>query len=72
MPPSLKNADHRLAYTLVMIGVAIIAFERFGLSELRSQGIGFDPTVLGILAIAPVVLILAGAVVFMVQRMRRR
>jgi hypothetical protein len=72
MPPSLKNPDHRLAYTLVTIGVAVFAFERFGLSELRDQGVGFDPTVLGILAVAPVLLIVSGAVVYMVQRMRRR
>jgi hypothetical protein len=68
----MKKPYTKLAWTLVVLGMALFAFERFGLSELGSPGsLKLDETVWSILVIAPIVLILAGCVVFMVGRMRR-
>lgn len=63
----------KLAYTLVLIGMGIFAFERFGLSELSgpNQSLHLDSTLLSILVIAPVALVLAGVMVFMFGKMRR-
>lgn len=72
MPPTLKNKDYKVAYLLVMFGVAIMLFERFGMKGLRDQGIRFDPNLVGVLAVAPFILIFAGAVAFMVKRMQKR
>jgi len=63
----------KLAYTLVLFGMGIFAFERFGLSEITKsqQSLHLDSTLLSVLVIAPVVLILAGVLVFMFGKMRR-
>ena len=62
----------KLAGTLASIGLGIFFIERFGLSELQKNGaMHIDGTILSIMVIAPIVLILAGAVVFMVGKMRR-
>ena len=67
MKPYLK-----LASTLVMSGIGIFMLERFGLSELGGpQHIQLNGTLLTLFVVAPVVLILAGCVVFIVGRMRR-
>lgn len=74
--PSPKARPHvKLAATLVFAGMIIFGIERFGLGELKGQGNGrldLDPNLLSILVIAPIVLVVAGAVVFMVGGMRRR
>ena len=62
----------KLAYTLVLFGMAIFMFERFGLQSLSGNGTtphlpGF---LLWILVLAPIVLVLAGCAIFMVGRMR--
>ncbi len=65
----------KLASTLVTLGAGILAFERYGLSEFRNaagQPGHIDGTVLSLLVIVPVALILAGCIVFMAGRMRRR
>lgn len=72
MPPTLKNKDYKVAYLLVMCGVAIMLFERFGLKGLTDQGIRLDPNLVGVLALAPFVMIFAGAIAFMVVRMKKR
>jgi hypothetical protein len=59
----------KLAYTLVIIGMAIFTFERFGLSQM--SGVHLSGWLISVLVIAPVVLIIGGCVVFMVGRMRR-
>lgn len=59
----------KLAYTLVLLGMAIFFFERYGLSQLN--GVQLAGWLISILVIAPVVLILAGCLVFLVGRMRR-
>jgi hypothetical protein len=59
----------RLAYTLVLIGMGIFTLERLGLSQL--SGLHLAGWLVSVLVIAPVALILAGGLVFMVGRMRR-
>ena len=63
----------KLAYTLILFGMGIFMFERFGLQGMRTAypNMHIDGNLLGILVIAPVVLVLAGCVVFMIGRMRR-
>jgi len=68
MKPYLK-----LAYTLILIGMGIFAFERFGLAEIvgPNRALHLDGTLLSILVLAPVVLVIAGCLVFMFGKMRR-
>lgn len=62
----------KLAATLASLGIGIFMLERFGLSEAQKNGsLHIDGTILSIMVIAPIVLVLAGAVVFMVGKMRR-
>jgi hypothetical protein len=65
----------KLAATLASLGAGLFLLERYGLGELRGanngQGIHLDPNILGLLVIAPFVLIIAAAIVFMVGKMRR-
>ncbi|MEO6396638.1 MAG: hypothetical protein ABIO40_12105 [Devosia sp.] len=67
MKPYLK-----LASTLVLLGAGMFTLERYGLSEMAGKGrITLDPTLLSALVIAPVVLVAAGAIIFMYGKMRR-
>ncbi|MHB1102638.1 MAG: hypothetical protein ACYC0C_07640 [Devosia sp.] len=68
MKPYLK-----LAYTLIIIGMGIFAFERFGLSEIAgpNQSLHLDGALLSILVIAPVALVVAGVLIFMFGKVRR-
>lgn len=68
MKPYLK-----LAYTLIIIGMGIFAFERFGLREIAGprQSLHLDGTLLSVLVIAPVALVVAGCLIFMLGKMRR-
>jgi len=63
----------RLAGTLIVIGMGLFGFERFGLAELTGPGkpLHLDGTVLSILVVAPLALVLAGIVVFLYGRIRR-
>jgi len=63
----------KLAYTMVLIGMALFGLEQFGLGKLEGPGHSFhlDGTVLSILVIAPLALVAAGAIIFMIGRMRR-
>jgi hypothetical protein len=75
MPPTpQKNSKPyvKLAGSLAGLGLGIFFIERFGLSELQKNGsIHIDGTILSLMVIAPVVLVIAGAIVFMVGKMRR-
>ena len=68
----------KLAATLVVTGMGLFSIERFILAKPAtasggaSGGMIVDPTVLSILAIVPLALIVSGALVFIVGRMRRR
>ena len=63
----------KLAYTLVLVGMGLFSLEQFGLGKLEGPNHSFhlDSTLLSILVIAPIVLVAAGAVIFMVGKMRR-
>lgn len=62
----------KLASTLASVGLGIFFIERFGLTELQKNGsVHIDGTVLSIMVLAPIVLVIAGAIVFMVGKMRR-
>lgn len=59
----------KLAMTLVGLGMAIFFFERYGLSQW--QGVHLEGWMISVMVLAPVLLVLAGGVVFVVGRMRR-
>jgi hypothetical protein len=59
----------KLAYTLVAIGGAIFFFERYGLSHM--EGSHIPGWLITVLVVAPVLLVVAGALIWMVGRMRR-
>jgi hypothetical protein len=62
----------KLASTLVLLGMGIFGLERYGLGRLEAgQPVHLDGTLLSLLVIIPVVLVIAGALVFIVGRMRR-
>jgi hypothetical protein len=63
----------KLASTLVLVGMGMFTLERYGLSRMEEPGhpLHLDGTLLSILVIAPVLLVVAGALVFVVGRMRR-
>ena len=63
----------KLAYTLVLVGMGMFSVEQFGLGKLEGPNHSFhlDGTLLSILVIAPIVLVAAGAVIFMVGKVRR-
>lgn len=65
----------KLAYTLVLVGMGLFSLEQFGLDKLAGPnhtGVQLDGTVLSILVVAPIVLVLAGCIIFMVGKMRRQ
>ena len=64
----------RLAYGLILFGLGLFMLERFGLSTLsgpQHSGVHIDPNLLSAMVIAPVALVMAGCIVFMVGKMRR-
>ena len=63
----------KLASSLVVVGMGLFSIEQFGLGKLEGGGRSFhlDGTIRSIMVLAPLVLIAAGAVVFVVGKMRR-
>jgi hypothetical protein len=63
----------KLAQSLVLVGGVLFGLERFGLDKIEgpNRAVHLDGTVLSILVLLPIVLIVAGALVFMVGKMRR-
>ena len=63
----------KLASTLVLIGMGLFTLERYGLSRIEEPGhpLHLDGTVLSLLVIVPMLLIVTGALVFVVGKMRR-
>ena len=63
----------KLASTLVVVGMGLFSVEQFGLGKLEgpNHSLHLDPTVLSIMVVAPIALVAAGAIVFMVGKMRR-
>jgi len=73
MHPSTKPYV-KLAYTLIIIGMGIFAIERLGLSNMAGPNgtpMHLDGTLLSVLVIAPVALVIAGCLIFMIGKMRR-
>ena len=63
----------KLASTLVLLGMGLFTLERYGLSRIEEPGnpLHLGATILSLLVLVPVVMIVAGALVFVVGRMRR-
>ena len=63
----------KLASTLVLVGSGLFTLERYGLQRIEEPGhpLHIDPTLLSLMVLVPIGLVLAGAVVFVVGRMRR-
>jgi hypothetical protein len=58
----------KLASTLVLVGMGLFTLERYGLSQFK---VHLGGALLSAMVIVPLVLIVSGAAVFMVGRMRR-
>ena len=73
MPTPTTKPYVKLAQTLIVIGMGIFALERLGLSQMTGSGqkMHLDGTLLSVLVIAPVVLVVAGCLIFMIGKMRR-
>jgi hypothetical protein len=62
----------KLASTLASVGLGIFFIEQFALGEFKKNGsVHLDGTLLSIMVLAPIVLVVAGAIVFLVGKMRR-
>ena len=63
----------KLASTLVLVGSGLFTLERYGLQRIEEPGhpLHIDPTLLSLMVLVPIGLVIAGAVVFLVGRMRR-
>ena len=63
----------KLASSLVVVGMGLFSIEQFGLGKFEGDGrsVHLDGTILSLMVLAPLVLIAAGAVVFVVGKMRR-
>jgi hypothetical protein len=63
----------KLASSLVLIGMGLFSLERLGLDRFESptHPLHIDSTVLSLLVLVPVALVAAGALVFIVGKMRR-
>jgi heme/copper-type cytochrome/quinol oxidase subunit 2 len=63
----------KLASTLVLIGMGLFSLEQFGLTRLEgpTHSIHLDSTLLSIMVLLPIVLVAAGALVFVFGKMRR-
>ena len=74
MPAPANNTKPyiKLAGTLASLGIAIFFLEKMGLAELQKMsGMKFDGNLLSILALTPMLLILAAIIVFAVGKIRR-
>ena len=63
----------KLASTLVLLGMGLFTLERYGLTRMEEPGhpLHLDGTLLSLLVIVPLALIIGGALVFVVGRIRR-
>jgi hypothetical protein len=63
----------KLASTLVLIGTGLFSLEQYGLGKLEGPDhtVHLNGTVLSLLVLAPLLLIAAGAIVFIVGKLRR-
>ena len=62
----------KLAYILILLGMGLFALERYGLAEWAGPNhVSLDGTLASILVLAPLALILAGCITFVVGKLRR-
>jgi hypothetical protein len=63
----------KLASTLVLVGTGLFSLEQYGLGKLEGPDhtVHLNGTVLSLLVLAPLLLIAAGAIVFIVGKLRR-
>ncbi len=63
----------KLASTLVLLGMGLFTLERYGLSraETAPHQLHLGETLLTFLVLAPILLVAAGAIIFVVGRIRR-
>ena len=63
----------KLASTLVLLGMGLFTLERYGLTRMEEPGhpLHLDGNLLSLLVIVPLALIIGGALVFVVGRIRR-
>jgi hypothetical protein len=63
----------KLASTLTLLGMGLFTLEQYGLTRMEEPGhpLHLNGTVLSLLVIAPLALVVAGALVFVVGKMRR-
>ncbi len=63
----------KLASTLVLVGTGLFSLEQYGLGKLEGADhtVHLNGTVLSLLVLAPLLLVAAGAVVFIVGKLRR-
>ena len=63
----------KLASSLVLVGTGLFSLEQYGLGRLEgpSHSVHLDSTLLSLLVIVPLALVVAGAMVFVIGKMRR-
>lgn len=63
----------KLASTLTLLGMGLFTLEQYGLTRMEEPGhpLHLNGTVLSLLVIAPLALVAAGVLVFVVGKMRR-
>ena len=63
----------KLASTLVLLGMGIFTLERYGLQRIEEPGhpLHLGSTLVSLLVIVPVAMVVVGALVFVVGKMRR-
>jgi hypothetical protein len=63
----------KLASSLVLVGTGLFSLEQFGLGRLEgdSHSVHIDGTILSLLVLVPLGLVAAGALIFVVGKMRR-
>ena len=63
----------KLASTLVLVGTGLFSLEQYGLGRIEggTHSVHIDGTLLSLLVVVPLLLVAAGALVFVVGKMRR-
>lgn len=63
----------KLASSLVLVGTGLFSLEQYGLGRIEgsTHSVHIDGTLLSVLVVVPLLLVAAGAVVFIVGKMRR-
>lgn len=76
MPPTPTPGQKpylKLASRLVFFGGILFGIEQFGLSQLEgpNKSLHLDPNLISVLVLVPLGMVVLGAIIFVVGRMRR-